>query len=228
MKQTMLLILIIGLSACQQDLGINFNFPSCDSPNRVINARTVDFYTKEVVPNIKLQIYAHPTLSLWGPYVQKEFTTDENGLASTTFENQEITSYYVQVLPSPDTSYIYPWQLLVKYDCEKNWLIMMKPVQILNLTIKNNGPMAWSKRFFFVTRVGPAETSAYLNHDISGDYSFGQIKVDTIPVGFEEKFMVKVVPEEQVQISYNDSSNSFKAVKFLTDKSNISYYTITL
>ena len=88
--------------------------------------------------------------------------------------------------------------------------------------------MAFSKRSFYLGRVGPVKPTAYLNHDIDGDYSFGQITVDTIPIGFKKNFIVKVVPEEQIQISYYASSNSLKTVEFLTDKSNISYYTLTL
>ncbi len=230
MKNVLLFLFIIGQTSCLGDIELNLDFSSCDKPSRLIEARTVDFYTKKAVPNVKFQLYEQ-TLSLWGPTLIQELATDPNGLAMTAFESVPTAiSYYVKVLPNSDTSYIFPWASIrfQHFECSKNWLILMKPVQDLNLTIENNGPLALGKRSFYVTRDSRVKSIGYLNQDISGDYSFGQITVDTIPVGFEEKFIVKVVPEEQIRISYYDSSNSLKTVEFLTAKSNISYYTLTL
>jgi hypothetical protein len=230
MKHAILLLLTISLFSCKKNLGLNFDFPSCDNPNRDIKASAFDFYTGKAMPNIKFQVYEQ-SLSLWGPTLIQEVTTDSSGFVSTTFENfANATGYYVKVLPNSDTSNIFPWGSLrfQKSECSKSWLILMKPVQILNLTIKNNTSIEYGKRNFSVSRVGPIKPITYLNEDINGEYSFGQITVDSIPIGFEKDFNFKVVPEEQIQISYYDSTNSLKTVKFLTDKSNISYYTLTL
>lgn len=229
MKNTILFSLIFGLTSCLKDFEINLRFPTCDSPTRTVTALTVDYYSKKAIPNIKIQVYEN-ALSLWGPFLIHELTTDTYGILDNTFEHSPTAlSYSFKVLPNADTSYIYPWGALIfeGYECEKNWLIMMKPTQSLSLVVKNNGTTALGQIRIYVHRDGPANTIAYKNQDIGGPYSFGEIKIDSLPVGFEKNYKVKVVPEEQIQISCYDSSHLLKKVEFFTDKSADGHYTIT-
>jgi hypothetical protein len=231
MKYAILFSLTIGLFSCVKtiDFKISPNQNSCDSLNRTIRVQTVDFYSGEVIPNIKLQIYAQPLLSVYGFEFVKEFTTDTNSLAITSFENNDNTSYNVTVLPNSDTSYIYPWRLQVQSDCVTNWLVKMKPVQTLNLTVKNNSLTAFGKHYLYIARVDSDNAHSYLNDNIweMMDYTFGYVNIDTIPIGFEKNYVFKVVPEERLEIGYGWSNSKKKEIIF-TDKVTVSSYTLSL
>lgn len=227
MKKALLLSLFISLFACKKTSMDAINY-TCNNDSTSIFVNVSDFYTKENLPGIRFQILAQPFLSPYAPDIIQAFTSDNEGLGSITFRKDSLTNYHVRVLPPSDTSYLYPFWLNVRPGCDNNWKILMKPVQVLTLKIKNNSQIGLGKHLFYVARVNKNNTP-YQNNDIdeASGYTFGYYQVDSIPIGFDKDFIFKVIPEENLVIRYG-WPNTNKTISFVTENSASGFFTLSL
>jgi hypothetical protein len=216
-KAILYLILIIGLTRCEPfDLDVDLDLkpePQWCSYYTKTSLKTVDYYTKKPLPDIKVEIYREPFISFFGPYSFAEYSTNSEGLADFVFNQDSFTRYHLKVLPSEDTTHIYTSGLGIKPGCDNNFLIRMKPVQVLNLTVKNKGTQAFGKTTISITT---KETQPI---DLIDGYTFGSHRVDSFPIGFEKTFKFKVVPDQDLRIHFTSGTTS----RSVTFKSNSTF-----
>lgn len=205
MKKLVLLFLLLPFLFCVKIKIGPWPSPVCTSDSTSISIQVVDFYSGQVLPSVPIQIYDQGFLSIYGWILLEELYSDTSGLASFQFLHDSLSAYSLKVLPSPDTTHIYPWQVKISPGCANDWKILMKPTQYLTLHLKNDGSVPYGKSYMSVTRQHK-NYSSYQNDDIVGyfGYSFGLFQIDTVPIGFEKEFLFKVIPEEELEIQFGD------------------------
>ncbi len=230
MKKIVLLIIgIAALFSCRKEVNHNDYLEAvCVLPTTSMSLEFLDFYSKQPLGNMRIKISGQPFWSPYGPDLVAKLDASPSGILKYSFDHDSLTSYYFDVLLNADTSYIYPWRTSIKTGCSHEWKILMKPVHHLTVTLKNDGPDTYSTTYLYVNR-WQKDASKYQNPDIDKNlgYSFGTYLLDSVPLGFEQQILFKVVPEEEIEIQFG--TGDFKKVqKIRTDASNASAVTFSI
>lgn len=214
MKKPIFYLIFLGAFSCCEPFDLDFGLdqkPTWCSFETNISVNVADYYSQQPLPGIKIQVFRHYLLSPFLPYSFKEFSSNSAGMATTYFPQDSFVTYHLEILPSADTTHIYPWSLSIKPGCENDYQVLIKPVQDLTLKVKNNGLKALGKTTFCVfNKVNPSPPNS------NKGYLFGSFRVDTIPIGFEKQFKFKVLPNQDLIIFYT-SGYYTKELEFTSD-----------